>query len=58
MSEEIKTSFTIEVTTEKKLSKEEIREIGTNFVSRLHGYTTECPEVLVGVKMVLQFPPN
>jgi hypothetical protein len=46
--------FEIVVVAHKKLNDDEMLMVGRNFVSRLHGYTTECPEELKGAKIELR----
>lgn len=43
---EFKEEFRISITTKKELSEKEINQIKNFFVSRLQGYSIECPDVL------------
>lgn len=46
--------FEIVVTATKELTNDEMMLVAQNFVSRLQGYTTECPRELKGAKIELR----
>lgn len=45
--------YVIEVTTEKELTQEEESIALVDFLHRLEGYTTECPDFLSGAEMTI-----
>jgi len=55
MEELHETKYVITVKTKKQLTEEEIWEAVNDFKWRLQGYTTECPESLIGSGMEIKY---
>ncbi len=50
----METIFEIVIITEKEFTTAEKYDIMCDFSARLHGYHTECPEVLKGRNIILR----